>query len=338
MSTLAFIGLGSNLGDRKGHLDQAIEALGKTAGLAVRAVSAYHETAPVGGPPGQSPFLNAAASLETSLEPIALLRVLHDVEAQAARERGARWAPRTLDLDLLLYGDQKINENAGGASALRVPHPRMAVRRFVLEPLAEIAPDAVHPPTGRTITGLLANLDRRPSFVALLLDDEQEPVVPKLVNALHAQFVPMERPVDLALGRTELHLDHFIFSQELRLAMRTLSHTFDTNRWSAESLGDSWLVSETWFDTVARLAVGFVALEEWPRFQERFLEARSRIVQPTFLVVPEFLAASASHGRFPNAERWFPPLGETPVIGVESTTEDAILAEILAACAATRSG
>ena len=153
MSTLALIGLGSNLGDRKAMLDGAVAALRGTSGVTVRAVSSYHETEPVGGPPGQGPFLNAAAVVETDLDPIALLGRLQAIEARFGRVREVRWGPRTLDLDLLLYGDQVI-----ATPTLQVPHPRMAERRFVLAPLAEIAPEAVDPRSGRTIGASLAAL------------------------------------------------------------------------------------------------------------------------------------------------------------------------------------
>jgi 2-amino-4-hydroxy-6-hydroxymethyldihydropteridine diphosphokinase len=151
MGTLALIGLGSNLGDRKARLDAAVAALAEAPGIVLQAVSRYHETAPVGGPAGQGDYLNAAAAVETALEPLELLHVLQEIERRAGRVRTVHWGPRTLDLDLLLFGDRVI-----ATDALQVPHPRMAERLFVLAPLAEIAPGAVDPVTGRTIAELLA--------------------------------------------------------------------------------------------------------------------------------------------------------------------------------------
>jgi 2-amino-4-hydroxy-6-hydroxymethyldihydropteridine diphosphokinase len=153
MSSIAMIGLGSNLGDRRAMLDGALAALAEAPGVRVGRVSTYRETDPVGGPAGQGRYLNAAAALETTLDPFDLLRVLQAIEARFGRVRTVRWGERTLDLDLLLFGDRII-----GTPELTVPHPRLAERRFVLEPLAEIAPDAVEPRTGRPVSDLLRAL------------------------------------------------------------------------------------------------------------------------------------------------------------------------------------
>ncbi len=153
-SVVAYIALGSNLGDRRGHLDAGLEQLGRSPGITVAAVSRFVETEPV-GPPGQGPYLNAAARLRTSLVPADLLRAMLAVERDRGRDRseGERWGPRTLDLDLLLYGDRILEE-----PGLEVPHPRMHERIFVLGPLAEVGPDAVHPVLGRTVRELLASV------------------------------------------------------------------------------------------------------------------------------------------------------------------------------------
>src|SRR5205809_649589 len=105
MSSTAFIGLGSNLGDRQAHLDKALEALENAANIKVSQVSSYFETEPLGGPPGQPDFLNAVAELETTLSAEALLGVLQEIEKADGRVRHERYGPRTLDLDLLLYDD-----------------------------------------------------------------------------------------------------------------------------------------------------------------------------------------------------------------------------------------
>jgi 2-amino-4-hydroxy-6-hydroxymethyldihydropteridine diphosphokinase len=155
MSTQAFIALGSNLGDRKANLDGAMAALRETPGITVQAVSSYHQTKPVGGPSGQGAYLNAAAALETTLDPLTLLHRLQEIEQRLRRVRTERWGPRTLDMDLLLYDDLAVE-----TPELTIPHPRMAVRRFVLEPLAEIASAAVCPVTGKTVAEMLGHLDQ----------------------------------------------------------------------------------------------------------------------------------------------------------------------------------
>jgi 2-amino-4-hydroxy-6-hydroxymethyldihydropteridine diphosphokinase len=158
MPSLACVGLGSNLGDRRATLEGAIAALARTSGVHVQKVSSFHETEPVGGPPGQGKYLNAVAVIETDLDAHGLLRVLQGIEAQFGRVRSVRWGERTLDLDLLLFGDEIIS-----TLGLTVPHPRLRVRRFVLEPLAEVTPEAVDPVTKRTIADLLAALEKGPS-------------------------------------------------------------------------------------------------------------------------------------------------------------------------------
>ena len=132
----AYLGLGSNLGDRQAHLRQAIESLGSS----VVAVSPTYETDPVGGPGGQGAYLNLVVALDTDLTPRQLLGVCHRLEAAAERVRQERWGPRTLDVDILLVDDLTVDE-----PDLQIPHPRMWQRRFVLAPLADLAPDLVPP-------------------------------------------------------------------------------------------------------------------------------------------------------------------------------------------------
>ena len=145
----AYVGLGSNLGEREATLWKALEGLGATQGIEVLAVSSFRETDPV-GVVDQPRFVNAAAALETSLSPRELLERLLDVERSLGRDRAVeeRWGPRTLDLDLLLYGGESIDE-----PGLEVPHPRLAERAFVLEPLLELDPD-LRLPDGRPLRDL----------------------------------------------------------------------------------------------------------------------------------------------------------------------------------------
>jgi 2-amino-4-hydroxy-6-hydroxymethyldihydropteridine diphosphokinase len=139
MTHRAYIGIGSNLGPRHATIHAGVRALGNVPGIRVVRLSSIIETDPV-GPPGQGPYLNAAAELETTLDPHALLDAMLKVERAHGRDRsaGERWGPRTLDLDLLIYDDLALDE-----PGLTLPHPRMHERPFVLRPLAEIAPGLV---------------------------------------------------------------------------------------------------------------------------------------------------------------------------------------------------
>jgi 2-amino-4-hydroxy-6-hydroxymethyldihydropteridine diphosphokinase len=145
------IALGSNLGDREHQLRGAVAALNPV--LAHLRVSSFHETEPVGMPMPQPMFLNAAAIGESTLSAPAILDVLFAVEQGFGRERPFELAPRTIDLDLILYGDAVID-----TPGLTVPHPRFRERRFVLEPLAEIAPEWIDPVTGKSVAELFEAL------------------------------------------------------------------------------------------------------------------------------------------------------------------------------------
>ncbi len=144
--TRAFLGLGSNLGDRLANLRAAVDALDAREGIQVVRSSRVYETDPVGPP--QPDYLNAVIELETSLPPRTLLRACLEAELQLGRERSERWGPRTIDIDLLTYGNEEIDQ-----PGLVVPHPRMHERGFVLAPLLELTADPKLP-GGRTAATL----------------------------------------------------------------------------------------------------------------------------------------------------------------------------------------
>ncbi|HET6249701.1 MAG TPA: 2-amino-4-hydroxy-6-hydroxymethyldihydropteridine diphosphokinase [Tepidisphaeraceae bacterium] len=149
----AFIALGANLGDRSKTLRQALVRLDETPGVRVKAVSSFLENPAVGGPENSPAFLNAVAEIHTTLSARELLSRLLEIERSLGRQRREKWGPRTIDLDIILYGDLEIAEDD-----LAVPHPRMGERRFVLQPLCELAPDLVVPGAALTVRELLEGL------------------------------------------------------------------------------------------------------------------------------------------------------------------------------------
>ena len=157
--TGVFLGLGSNLGDREANLRRAVELL-PSYGVTVVEESPVYDTAPVDAPPGSGRFLNAVCRVETALPPLTLLKAVKGLESALGRLSGLRNAPRTIDIDILLYGDQVVD-----TPELRIPHPRFAARAFVLTPLADIAPDAKHPVLGVRVWELLEAASGRDEVV-----------------------------------------------------------------------------------------------------------------------------------------------------------------------------
>ena len=154
MGVTAYIGLGANLGDREANIRRALDVLDADPRVTITRRSSLIETDPVGGPAGQPRFFNGVAELATELSPQDLAALLHAIETQLGRQRRGPNAPRTIDLDLLLYDDLCLETDA-----LTIPHPRMHERRFVLAPLAEIAPSARHPICDRTAREMLAMVE-----------------------------------------------------------------------------------------------------------------------------------------------------------------------------------
>ena len=153
---IAFIGLGSNLGERETLIRLALDDLERVPSTRLERVSSLYDTEPV-GEVDQPSFLNAVAQVDTELTPGQLLWNLQLIERRLGRTPGRRWGPRTMDLDLLLFGDQVIDQ-----PDLKVPHPEMTRRGFVLVPLLEIDPLGVHPQTGELFSVLLSRLDAGP--------------------------------------------------------------------------------------------------------------------------------------------------------------------------------
>ena len=149
---LAYIGFGSNIGDRFAYIQNAIQVLAEVEEITLQKISSLYETAPVGDE-AQAKFLNGVVAIKTYLSPHTLLQTLRQIETDVGRQHRTRWGPREIDLDILIYGDICLQ-----APNLVIPHPDMHLRRFVLIPLAEIAPDLVHPVLNETIQTMLERL------------------------------------------------------------------------------------------------------------------------------------------------------------------------------------
>ncbi len=163
--TTAYIALGSNVGIREANLRRALAILVETPLIEVRRISSFYDNPAVGGPDAAPDFVNAVAEVQTTLSATSLMKKLLEIEQQMGRVRRERWEPRVIDLDLLLYGNNIISGHD-----LIVPHPLMHERKFVLRPLAEIAPTAVHPTLQMTVSGLLDALNRHESGQAMTSD------------------------------------------------------------------------------------------------------------------------------------------------------------------------
>ena len=165
----SLIGLGANLNHRDTVLRDVVGHLSSLRDVTLLGSSRVYETNPIGGPSGQNTFLNAAVLIDSEIGPLSLLAILQNLETNRGRTRGARWGPRVIDLDLLLYGD--VNTELPN---LILPHPRMTYRRFVLHPACDIASDIIHPTTGRTLGQLLTHLDESPNYVVFRGGTEQQ--------------------------------------------------------------------------------------------------------------------------------------------------------------------
>lgn len=275
------IGVGSNLGPREETLRRAIDRFSREPGVEVVAWSRFHATRPIGGPAGQAEFLNAAAILRTGLAPEPLLDLLLKVEQEFGRQPGERWAARPLDLDLLLGEGQAID-----TPRLKVPHPRMAWRRFVLEPAVEIAPQWVHPPTGWSLAHLLEHLRTARRYLAFAgsiaagKTELAQATAARSGASAVLEAVDAERlagfyadPAGKA-WQTEIE---FLRERTERLAAADPA-------WSDRQ---GWAVSDFWFDQSMAFAEVWLAPGRREEFRRRWLAARPAVVRPKLIVLLE---------------------------------------------------
>ena len=177
------IGLGANLQHPDKIIVDAVQRLGSLPDVKVSDLSQVYQTTPVGGPPGQNIFLNAAILIESAYEASELLTVLQQLETALGRTRDIRWGPRVIDLDLLLY-DNVVNNS----TKLILPHPRMTFRRFVLHPSCDIVPDMVHPTTGLALEKLLNHLNEAPNYIVFRGGTEKERTI--IMKAARRDLLP----------------------------------------------------------------------------------------------------------------------------------------------------
>ena len=285
------IALGANLGDRKATLSEALKRLDATQGMSIVSRSTWLETRPIGGPGGQPPFLNGAAILETSLDPESLARRLQQIETDLGRRRLVRWDARAIDLDVLLYADVVIE-----TPQLVVPHPRMAVRRFVLEPAKEIAGDWIHPTIGWTIEQLWRHLTSATPYLAItgLPGSGKTQLAEALAGQLPVRLIadsppPGGAPGSLPAGDSPSPT----VAREIEFLVRRLK-LLARKTWRQPEL---WAASDFWFDQ----SLAYSAVDLDPAGQaavsQAWRDALGEIVPPKLLVVLEPAEKSAAGQR-----------------------------------------
>lgn len=271
------IGLGSNLGDRCATIEASLRTLGEHPELRVLAVSGLYETRPVGGKGTQPAFLNAAARIDTAIGPAALLNLLQRTEDRLGRLRRQRWDARTVDLDLLLYGDLVLETRE-----LVLPHPRMAFRRFVLEPAVEIAAEMIHPPTGWSLRELLQHLQSAPNYIALVgISGVGKTRLARTVARLaDCRLVTASLPPSRLAA---FHADSSGRAWETQLEFLGL-RCRRLNRRGLTQVGGRGAISDFWLDQTLVYGRHWLPEAACRDFQQRWSEVKSQSPQPKLLV------------------------------------------------------
>jgi 2-amino-4-hydroxy-6-hydroxymethyldihydropteridine diphosphokinase len=278
------IGLGSNQGNRQQLLETAVAKIAAEPENRFITVSTWRETTPVGGPPGQPLFLNGALVVETSLTPQEMLTRLQRIEHDLGRRREQRWEQRPIDLDLLLYDDLVLD-----TPALQVPHPRMAWRRFVLEPSAEVAGAMTHPTTGWTVSRLLQHLNEAPWYVAITgpIAVGKSRLAKRLTKSLSAQLIA-ERPNWSRLAAFYADPAGHGWQMELEFLDQRAKLLSDASQFATNALPANqrrWTVSDFWFDQSGAFARAWLPPERLPEFVARLHERHRNVVRPKLIVL-----------------------------------------------------
>jgi len=268
------IGCGSNLGKRREQLDRALELLRFMPGVELTAVSRFRETVPVGGPAAQGPFLNGACLIETELPPRAVLDMLAAVENTLQRDRSERWGPRTIDLDLLLYDDVVVD-----TAELTVPHPRMATRRFVLEPAAEIARDLPYPTGSCTVGDLLDNISVPHPFVTIVgvPGSGAAEVAAAVADATLSRLIHAPVPLPLTEGRPSAAFARW------RQTLAEWSAALEGGRRGDDA--SHGLVADYWCGSLAAAAATGLDADESAAFRAEVAATQASVRAPTAAIL-----------------------------------------------------
>ena len=310
--------------------------------------SPYHETRPVGGPGVQPAYLNAAAVLHTSLSPQALLAEFQQAEADLGRQRIEPWGPRTIDLDLLLYDNLTLV-----SPGLVIPHPRMAWRRFVLEPAAEVAPEMLHAGTGWTIARLLQHLNQTPWYVAIAgpIGAGKSRLAGEIAEQSGARLL-VEQFDSARLEAFYHNPSSLAWQIELEfLEERACGLAIGQPEWTRQ---DRPTVSDFWFAQSLAFASVWLPGEHRPAYLARWAELRTQVVQPRLTVLlraplEALLARIQTRGRrgeelltieqlrrIEHALNHQAAAAEGPVLRLDAMDEKAALVELAAAVEAMR--
>ena len=269
---VCLLGLGANLDDRQHQLDTAVAQLSAHPAISVRSVSRWRQTPPIGGPAGQADFLNGAVLLETSLSAAELFRVIQSIEQSLGRQRRRRWDARRIDIDILLYEGLVCQTDE-----LQLPHPWMAVRRFVLEPAAEIAPELRHPVLGWTVGQLARHLATVPPRFALTGNAPTD-LLAALASRAGASLV-----VDPLVGgeTTAAKSTRPTCGQQLEF-LQQRRQTLSKPDWTRPARA---VISQFWLEESRLAGQASLSGSEWQAFQAQFEAQTAAIPPPKLLII-----------------------------------------------------